>query len=101
MPYFYAPYPPPPYHHGSYAPLSGPYAGQVPQSDTELKDEIKNNLVWDPWVDSNRVQVEVRSGVVTLTGNVLSIFEKRAAGDDAWDSPGVVDVHNDLVVVPS
>jgi hypothetical protein len=23
------------------------------------------------------------------------------AGDDAWDSPGVVDVHNDLSIVPT
>jgi osmotically-inducible protein OsmY len=101
MPYFYAPYPPPPHQYRYYAPLYGPCAAQAPPSDTELADEIKNKLVWDPWVDANRVQVEVNQGVVTLTGNVPSIFEKRAAGDDAWDTPGTLDVHNDLMITPS
>ena len=52
-------------------------------------------------MDANRIQVEVNQGVVTLTGNVPSIFEKRAAGDDAWDTPDVVDVHDDLVITLS
>ena len=37
--------------------------------------------------------------VVILTGDVSSTLAKRAAGDDAWDTPGVVDVSNQLQVV--
>jgi phospholipid/cholesterol/gamma-HCH transport system permease protein len=32
---------------------------------------------------------------------VSSALAKRAAGDDAWDTPGVVDVSNQLQVVPA
>jgi osmotically-inducible protein OsmY len=51
-------------------------------------------------VDSTQVDVTVHDGVVTLTGTVPSLMEKRAAGDDAWDTSGVVDVHNDLTIAP-
>jgi osmotically-inducible protein OsmY len=43
----------------------------------------------------------VNQGVVTLTGTVSSLEAKRAADDDAWDTPGVREVHNDLIVVSS
>ena len=33
-----------------------------------------------------------------LGGGVDSPIAKRVAGDDAWDTPGVVDVSNRLVV---
>ena len=44
------------------------------------------------------MRVAVQHGVVTLTGQVDSAMEKRAAGDDAWETPGVLDVQNDLVI---
>jgi len=37
--------------------------------------------------------------VVILTGEVSSAVAKRAAGDDCWDTVGVVDVSNQLIVV--
>jgi osmotically-inducible protein OsmY len=37
--------------------------------------------------------------VVVLTGDVSAVLAKRAAGDDCWDTPGVVDVSNQLRVV--
>ncbi len=42
--------------------------------------------------------VDVKDGTVTLTGTVNSSFEKRAAGDDAWEVPGVRDVQNNLQI---
>jgi len=47
---------------------------------------------------ADQVEVDVDNRVVTLKGTVDSIVEKRAAGDDAWDTPGVVDVNNNLKV---
>jgi osmotically-inducible protein OsmY len=41
----------------------------------------------------------VKKNVVILTGDVSSPLAKRAAGDDAWETPGVVDVSNQLQVV--
>jgi osmotically-inducible protein OsmY len=82
------------YYYGAY----GPYHARTVRSDEELQSEVRNRLVWDDWVDAGRIGVEVRDGVVTLTGEVDTIVEKRAAGDDAWDAPGIVDVANHLRV---
>jgi osmotically-inducible protein OsmY len=82
------------YYYGFY----GPYWRHVARSDAEIADDVRNRLVWDNWVDANRINVQVRNGVVTLSGEVDSIVEKRAAGDDAWDTPGVKDVINDLTI---
>jgi osmotically-inducible protein OsmY len=64
-----------------------------------LRRDIVNALGWDSWVDGNTINVEVVEGVVTLTGTVKTSTEKRAAGDDAWDIPGVLDVQNQLQIV--
>ena len=45
------------------------------------------------------LEVDVKKGVVILTGEVSSAVAKRAAGDDCWDTAGVVDVSNQLIVV--
>ena len=40
----------------------------------------------------------MKQSVVILGGEVDSTLAKRAAGDDAWDTPGVVDVSNQLTI---
>lgn len=96
MPYYWTSSPYPHYYWASY----GPYQKQITRSDAEIYDDIKNRMLHDPWVDSTQVNLVVHNGVVTLTGTVPSLMEKRAAGDDAWDTPGVVDVQNALLVAP-
>ncbi len=46
------------------------------------------------------IDVEVKDGVVTLDGNVISLSHKRVAGVLAWWTPGCRDVINSLDVVP-
>ncbi|HOG47036.1 MAG TPA: BON domain-containing protein [Anaerolineae bacterium] len=82
------------YYYGAY----GPYFGRTTRLDDEIKEDIHSRLTWDSWVDAGQVKIDVKNGVVTLTGEVDSIVEKRAAGDDAWDTPGVLDVSNMLKV---
>ncbi len=82
------------YYYGYY----GPYYTQIARGDDEIRGDVRNRLVWDSWVNADQVRVEVRGGVVTLTGDVDSVVEKRAAGDDAWDTPGVLDVVNNLKI---
>ena len=82
------------YYYGYY----GPYHERIMRTDVELADDVRNRLIWDSWVDSGQVTITARGGIVTLTGDVDSTVEKRAAGDDAWDTPGVVDVVNNLRV---
>ncbi|MDI7274778.1 MAG: BON domain-containing protein [Anaerolineae bacterium] len=68
------------------------------RSDEDIRREIELTLVWDTWVNSDEVRVEVRDGVATLSGEVDSITAKRSAGDDAWDTVGVMDVVNNIAV---
>ena len=82
------------YYYGYY----GPYYGHVARNDADITADVRSRLINDTWVDAEQDNIDVRHGVGTLTGEVDSIVEKRAAGDDAWDTPGVVDVNNQLRV---
>jgi len=47
-------------------------------------------------VNAEDVEVEVRDGIVTLTGSVPRWSARRAAGRDVSVTTGVVEVRNDL-----
>lgn len=85
------------YYYEYYA---GPYYGTVTRTDEEIEADIETDLILDTWVDSDQVNVDVDAGIVTLTGTVDSLVEKRSAGDDAWDTLGVIDVNNNLTISP-
>lgn len=44
--------------------------GGIAKSDQQLKKDVENELMWSPSVDSDKVSVSVRDGVVTLKGKV-------------------------------
>ncbi len=69
-----------------------------PRSDEEIRADIVRSLQLDPWVNEQGVDVRVSQGVATLEGEVDVFNEKRAAGDDAWDTAGVLDVNNNIRV---
>lgn len=50
---------------------------------------------------SGSIKVAVENGVVTLSGQVISLSHKRLAGVLAWWAQGCRDVVNELAVVPS
>ena len=68
------------------------------RSDMEIKQDLLDRLRSGPYEDQYDLDVDVTKAVVVLTGTAGSIVAKRAAGDDAWDTPGVVDVSNQIVV---
>ena len=70
------------------------------RSDMEIKQDLLDRLRSGPYESRLDIDVTVEKGVVILTGRAASIVAKRAAGDDAWDTPGVTDVSNQLVVDP-
>jgi hypothetical protein len=80
------------------------YGGNVqwtPMNDDELKYFVESVIDSDPIVPPNsNVDVDVNNGIVTLTGTVPNKRIKHAAGDDAWWLPQVVDVHNEIMVMP-
>jgi uncharacterized protein (DUF2267 family) len=76
----------------------GPYSERVRHSDDEIRSDVEETLSLDSWVDEDAIEVNVTGGVVTLTGTVRSLLEKRSAGDDAFDTPGIADVRNELQI---
>ena len=70
-----------------------------PQTDGQIKSEVVDRLRKNVHTKDHTLTVNVQSGVVVLTGDVSTALAKRAAGDDCWDTPGVVDVSNQLRVV--
>lgn len=77
----------------------GPYHERLRRrrrDDGELRDEVRDALFYDTWVDAEAIEVEVKDGVVTLTGDLPSYEEIRYATDDAWDVDGVVGVRSEL-----
>jgi osmotically-inducible protein OsmY len=67
------------------------------RADGTIRDEVQRALHWDAYVDDALVDVAVDGGVVTLTGTVGSLAEKREAGIEARVA-GVTDVKNELTV---
>jgi len=89
--------------------------------DREIRDHVRDALLGEPAfadmafgeIDRGEwhrlreppgfrgdVAIEVQDGVVTLTGAVPGLVEKRLAGVLAWWVPGVRDVVNGLAVDP-
>ncbi|HWP42390.1 MAG TPA: BON domain-containing protein [Blastocatellia bacterium] len=72
------------------------------KSDTQIQQEVLEELKWDSRVKETDIGVTVRHGVVTLTGTVSSYDEKISAQEAAHRVEGVLDVANDIeVVVPA
>ena len=69
--------------------------------DTALTAKVKARLIADSDVDGVRVHVSSRDGQVTLTGEVASDANRRAAEDVAHRTDGVKGVDNQIKVVPA
>jgi len=77
----------------------GPLKGLVRYSDKSLRDEAAERLYrsWD--VDATEIKVDVKDGVITLSGSVSDREQKKAA-DRLFDTMnGVHDVINQLKIV--
>jgi len=67
-------------------------------TDLEIEAMVRDQLYWDSRVEEKRIQVEVEDAVVTLSGQVDSAVEMRAAVNDARKIPSVRFVENQLLV---
>ena len=68
------------------------------KTDVEIKQDIVDELEWEPRVDAAHVGVTVNDGIVTLTGHVPSFGEKYAAERTAKRVYGVKAVADELDV---
>jgi osmotically-inducible protein OsmY len=73
---------------------------QRKKTDNEIKQQVLRELKWDSRIGWSRIAVEVMQGVVTLTGVVSSYAQKLAAQEAAHRISGVLDVANDVEVIP-
>ena len=73
--------------------------GALMKSDTEIRDDVINELRWDPQITKpDAIGVAVTDGAVTLTGHVATYTERLAAAWAAERVYGVKAVANDLKV---
>jgi osmotically-inducible protein OsmY len=83
---------------------AGYYWGNDPYSSSEMPgrksdDQLKSDILAKfSGTDLSQIQVSVKNGVVTLTGSVKDYDQKRKAGAEAWRTPGIMEVLNDLQV---
>jgi hypothetical protein len=71
------------------------------RSDERISDEVHQRLTDDPWIDASEIDVEVKSGEVTLTGHVDNREAKHRAERLIEDLSGVRHVQNNLRVNPN
>lgn len=78
----------------------GGFFGKGPKgwkrSDERIKEEVSEALFRDYHVDASDIEVDVKEGVVTLSGTVESRNAKKAAEVCIENLTGVIDVHNRL-----
>ena len=67
------------------------------KADQEIREDVKSQLFWSPFVDEDQVSVTVFDGVVTLNGNVETWSERKAAEQNAREG-GAKKVINNLTV---
>lgn len=68
------------------------------KTDNELREDVEEELGWEPSVDEGRIGVAVADGIVTLTGEVGSFAAKWNAERAVERVEGVRGVANDTQV---
>lgn len=66
--------------------------------DQDLQDSVEHALRWAPEVEAAKIGVGVRDGVVTLSGQVPSYWQKLMAGKTTLRTQGVRAVANEILV---
>lgn len=67
------------------------------RTDERIREDVHDRLS-EGWIDATEIEVDVKSGEVTLKGTVTDRSSKVMAEDLVEHVTGVVDVHNQLRV---
>ncbi|HEY9766573.1 MAG TPA: BON domain-containing protein, partial [Chroococcales cyanobacterium] len=57
-------------------------------------------LAEDAWLEAEGIKTEAFDGTLSLSGTVKSIQERARAERALWGLPGLLDIRNDLIVIP-
>jgi osmotically-inducible protein OsmY len=68
------------------------------RTDTEIKRDVDAELHWIPDIDAADISVDVKNGIVTLSGYVRSYIQKREAENGVKRVAGVIGVANEIEV---
>ena len=68
------------------------------KGDSQLRQDVMNELMWDPSISEKAIGVAVKDGVVTLAGSVDTWVQKRNAERAAERVSGVRSVVDELTV---
>ena len=68
------------------------------KNDLEIQQDVINHLKWQPSINSSNIGVAVKNGVVTLSGQVDTYYQKLAAENAAKKVTGVRAIAEDLQV---
>lgn len=71
------------------------------RSDADITADVVSALTLDSLVDEDKINVTTVDRVVHLEGTVNTHVERKAAYEDARQVEGVVDVINEVIVMPS
>ena len=69
-------------------------------TDEDIRSTIATTIEWNNNLQSNRVEVSVDDGVVTLKGAFDKFWKKRLAEDIAYSTTGVIAVENQIQIKP-
>ncbi|MEJ2054177.1 MAG: BON domain-containing protein [Calditrichaceae bacterium] len=70
----------------------------IKRSDDDIKTEVENALLNDPATETYEIDVKVKDGAVTLSGEVQSWAEKELCATVAEGVPGVSDLNNEISI---
>jgi osmotically-inducible protein OsmY len=68
------------------------------KTDTQIQNDVTDELKWNPMVTAIHIGTTVKDGIVTLSGNVPHYTEKNAAEEAVQRVSGVRAVANELEV---
>lgn len=71
------------------------------KADHQVQQDVTAELSWEPAVHAARIGVEVKDGVVTLSGQVDWWYQRETAKDSVRYLLGVVGVSNEIAIKPA
>src|SRR5207248_11410988 len=86
---------------GRYGGYSGVGPKNFRRSDERIQEEACEVLTYHSGIDASNVEINVKEGEVTMTGEIPDRYMKRMAEDAVEEIPGVKNVNNQLRVEQS
>lgn len=68
------------------------------KTDSEIQKDVMEELKWEPQVDATEIGVAVKNGIVTLSGQVYTYAQKKAAERAAARVKEVKAIAEDIIV---